>query len=334
MEISIIVPIYNKISYLETLWQCLLSQTFRDYQCILVDDGSTDGSAEACDQICRKDSRFQVLHIQNQGVSHARNVGIRSAEGTYITFLDSDDEILPSYLEYLYRRIKDSSADMVIGSFEKFWVSGERKKYIHPRAAGLYTMEQLLPEFAQIQQEMGIYGYCWAKIFPRRLMEGLFFDENIRLAEDLEFYLRLYPRVKTVYLDDHPCYIYRQAAENSSALVDDSRIDYVTQLKINLEYRRFLQDMQAYSGKNQELMSQKINNYLYFSLSHCSAQELRNRISQLQEICRQESFIPGGSSGMQKMVLSLLRKRQSGMICGILGGYRMARNIRNKLTGR
>ena len=76
MKISVVIPVYNKEKYMDDLFQCLLSQTFEEFECILIDDGSTDASGEICDKVACIDKRFEVIHIPNSGVSHARNVGI------------------------------------------------------------------------------------------------------------------------------------------------------------------------------------------------------------------------------------------------------------------
>ena len=333
MEISVVIPIYNKINYLDRLWQCFRDQTFRDFQCILVDDGSSDGSAEACDAICAEDSRFQVFHIENGGVSNARNVGISHAEGKYLTFVDGDDEIAPSYLENLHRCIEEHQADLVISGYTRFWENGKTRVCAHPDAAGLYRLSALLPDFCRIQKQMGIYGYCWAKIFPRKLAEGLKFDRNIRLAEDLDFYLRLYPRVKTVYLDDHPDYRYRQEAENCSVEMDDSKIDYMAQLRIQLRYRDFLKSQSVYTGENREILETKINNYLYYSVFYCDFSGLKERIGQLREICTQNQLNPRGQGARQKLMLFALIHNQKWVIRGFLASYRSMRSLRNRLRG-
>lgn len=89
---------------MDDLFQCLLSQTFEEFECILIDDGSTDASGEICDKVACIDKRFEVIHIPNSGVSHARNVGIDASCGEYITFIDADDRIPNNYLENLYER--------------------------------------------------------------------------------------------------------------------------------------------------------------------------------------------------------------------------------------
>lgn len=108
-KISVIIPIYNNAAYLPKCLDSLLTQSFQDFEGILVDDGSTDGSAIICDEYLKKDSRLKVYHIQNQGVSHARNVGIEKATGEWISFVDSDDWITLDFLATLYGNIDELS---------------------------------------------------------------------------------------------------------------------------------------------------------------------------------------------------------------------------------
>ena len=278
MKISIIIPVYNKQRYLNTVLRQLRDQSFRDYECILVDDGSADASGAICDEAVAVDSRFRVIHLVNGGVSRARNTGISMARGEYVTFIDADDELHPDYLSNLYRCMETHRADLVIGGYEKFWDdSPERKQFAHPAGAGLYRKEELLPGFARAQYDTGIYGYCWAKLIPAGLLQDVRFDESLRLAEDFDFYLRLYPRANRIYLDDKPYYHYRQEAENSSMLAPDDRIDYLSQLKINLRYRDYLMGEKAFSGENQSILESRINHYLYFCLFHCPFGELSRR---------------------------------------------------------
>ena len=92
MKVSVVIPVYNVRLYLERCVQSVLRQTYKDLEIILVDDGSKDDSGKLCDQLALSDQRIRVIHQENQGLSGARNTGIRQATGEYIIFLDSDDE--------------------------------------------------------------------------------------------------------------------------------------------------------------------------------------------------------------------------------------------------
>lgn len=117
MLVSIVVPIYKVEKYLSNCIESILKQTFRDFELILVDDGSPDKCGVICDEFAKKDSRIKVLHQQNEGLSAARNRGIEVAEGEYITFIDSDDFVFPYYLEKLVDLIKTNDADMSVCDF-------------------------------------------------------------------------------------------------------------------------------------------------------------------------------------------------------------------------
>lgn len=93
--VTIIVPVYNTGAYLSPCLESLIAQTHRDLEIILVDDGSTDGSGAICDDFARRDERIKVIHQKNSGVSAARNAGLENASGTYLTFVDADDALLP-----------------------------------------------------------------------------------------------------------------------------------------------------------------------------------------------------------------------------------------------
>ena len=115
--ISIIVPIYNVEKYLSRCINSVLSQTFPDFELLLIDDGSTDKSGYICDGYAQKDSRIKVFHIENGGVSAARNYGLDNARGEWITFVDADDWIDKDMYYKLYNEAILSEADIVICDF-------------------------------------------------------------------------------------------------------------------------------------------------------------------------------------------------------------------------
>jgi len=116
-KISVIVPVYNATAYLERCVGSLLLQTLSDFEILLIDDGSNDGSAELCDDYARKDSRVKVYHKPNGGVASARQLGVNKASGDYSIHIDPDDWVLPTMLEELYGVAVKSEADMVICDF-------------------------------------------------------------------------------------------------------------------------------------------------------------------------------------------------------------------------
>lgn len=128
--VSIIVPVYQVKDYVGECVDSLTAQTYTNLEILLVDDGSTDGSREICDEYARRDNRIRVIHQENHGLSAARNAGLDQATGEYVAFVDSDDAVLPSYIEELYCLIKKYHADIAACAF----VRGEMEKIRHPHS--------------------------------------------------------------------------------------------------------------------------------------------------------------------------------------------------------
>ena len=119
-EISVIVPVYNVEKYLVQCIESIKMQTFENWELILVDDGSQDNSGMICDEYAQKDNRIKVVHQKNRGVSTARNSGVKFATGKYISFVDSDDYIVPNFFEIMLEKLIAYKADMVRCGFYEF----------------------------------------------------------------------------------------------------------------------------------------------------------------------------------------------------------------------
>ena len=326
MKISVIMPVYNKIRYLQTIFDCLSRQAFEDFECIVIDDGSTDGSGNLCDTLASSDNRFRVFHIPNSGVSHARNLGLSKANGEYITFIDADDSIPENYFECLYKTITQSKADMVICSVTKVWESGKQEK-VELLPNGVYEKKDLLSGFAEYQKKTGMYGYCCGKIFSKKLVGGKRFDESICLAEDFDFLLKLYPEINSIGFTDATTYFYLQNAENSSSEIDDSAIDYRAQLSVNIRYKHFLENENAYTAENREFVSQILSNYVFFTIFYCDILKLKDVYEDLQAVCQEERIEMHGRNVYEKWIFRLFGKNQFRLLKFSLKCYRMARKL-------
>lgn len=210
---SIIVPVYNSADYLEECLFSALSQTLRDFEIILVDDGSTDGSAEICDGFARNYEQVRVIHQKNSGVSAARNIGISRARGTYLVFLDSDDLLHPQLLSLL-NRAQRGTAPLMIG-----W-DMERRQNVSQGFGTIFeetvpvTHETAAQAIRKIVLDDSFAGYVINKAFLRAAIVGtVCFDTEIAVMEDLLFscqaLLSSHGDAGFVYLDA-PLYCYRQ----------------------------------------------------------------------------------------------------------------------------
>ena len=122
-KLSIIIPIFNTGPHLPRCLDCILSQSFTDFELLLVDDGSTDNAGAICDEYAQKDARIKVFHRENGGISTARNTGLDNAQGEWIYLIDSDDELIPNGLQTLVDCISED-VDVVMGGHEQYDLDG------------------------------------------------------------------------------------------------------------------------------------------------------------------------------------------------------------------
>jgi glycosyltransferase involved in cell wall biosynthesis len=193
MKISVIVPIYNTEQYLSRCLDSIISQSFTDFELLLIDDGSTDGSGLICDSYADRDRRIRVFHKQNGGVSSARNLGIDKAQGEWLYFVDSDDELLPGGLSTLVDNISDD-VDVTMGGFESIDelgnVTREATKSVNLR---LSRKESVITLYRG-QGCCGYFflGYTWQRLFRKSLVDrfSLRFDTSIAVKEDTLFVMQ------------------------------------------------------------------------------------------------------------------------------------------------
>lgn len=327
-KITIIMPVFNKEKYIRETIESVLNQSMHDFEFIIVDDGSTDKSGMVLDEYAQKDQRIRAVHIPNGGVSNARNRGLDLADGEYITFIDADDSITENYLENLYDCIIKSEADIVISGYKKVWEDSDKTDVNKMKVHGLVNINEILPYFVQWQVENGIFGYCWAKMFRKELCNDIYFDTTIRLAEDFDFYLKLYRRIKTIYFDDKHNYIYLQEAQNSSVAKSDYDIDYITQLKINLRYKEFLESKNAFYGVNKKIVIEKISNYFYFSLFYCDLGQFNCTFSELYRIYNDINIEFAAKRIFARIILLLLKHNRKTETKCVIMIYRKISNLK------
>lgn len=188
-KVSIIVPVYNAQEYLKRCVDSILSQDYRDFELLLMDDGSKDASGEICDAYAQQDGRVRVIHKENSGVSDTRNQALELARGTFLQFLDSDDWIVPEATRLLVRSMEEYNCDMVISDFYR--VSGERLAQKGDIEEDKVMSRQ---EFASYMIENPAdfyYGVLWNKMYRRSIIEEyhIRMDTSISWCEDFLFNL-------------------------------------------------------------------------------------------------------------------------------------------------
>ncbi len=203
-KLSIIVPIYNVGDYLKKCIESVLAQSFSDFELILIDDGSTDQSGEICDAYAETDQRIKVIHKPNEGVSSARNTGIRAANGSYIGFVDPDDWISQEMYQTLYDLLQKTGSDIAICKFKRE-IDGNivEPEKIEPIIKELNHIEALNELF---KGQLYRFSLC-NKLFKKKCFEKISFPEG-RIHEDLSTTYKLFARADKVVYTSYAGYIY------------------------------------------------------------------------------------------------------------------------------
>lgn len=198
MKISVVIPVYNVMPYLERCVQSVLRQTYKDLEIILVDDGSKDDSGKLCDKIALSDKRIRVIHQENQGLSGARNTGIRQATGDYIIFLDSDDEwILDDGLEKLMQA--GSGRDLIVFRTTDIWNGGRHEKRKVYDVDNIDRLPGAQAVFTHLVKTQLLHFAAWTVMVRRNILieHEIFFPSRL-VSEDLYWSFHLWQHVKTV----------------------------------------------------------------------------------------------------------------------------------------
>lgn len=211
--ISIIVPIFNTEKYLHQCLDSILSQSYGNFECLLINDGSTDASASICREYVAKDARFRYFEKENGGVSSARNLGIERSGGAYITFIDSDDWVEFDYLEVLYSAIIQETADISVSSYRTYEMSKNRwifHAFERTKHQKVFSRQELMNQLVFLDSIDGSFRFVSCKLVRKSILAGIWFNESTHLGEDMEFWFKLYLVAEKVVFSNRDTYIYRK----------------------------------------------------------------------------------------------------------------------------
>lgn len=220
--ISVVVPVYNVHSFLDNCVKSILNQTYKNIEIILVDDGSTDDSGLICDSYAKIDNRVKVIHKTNGGLSDARNVGIKNANGMYITFVDSDDEIELDYVEYLYNLIH--SNDMSICSYSII-TNNKKIDYGKNHEDIIMNTEECL---GSLLKDDGFTVSACAKLYKKDLFLNIEFPKG-KICEDIGTTYKLIDRCKSISYGHESKYNYfRRTNSIMRSTFTEKKLDMIT----------------------------------------------------------------------------------------------------------
>lgn len=248
MKFSVIMPIYGVEQYLEECINSVLSQTYTDFELILVDDRSPDRCPAICDAFAQKDARVRVIHKpQNEGLGFARNTGLSAASGDYVLFVDSDDRIDENLLAECAENMEDGADILVFGvnfCYENKKGAVIRTETAIPERFIAKTKKEIAQMFAKLNQNR-VFQYAWNKIYKRTFLldAGVQF-ESTKLIEDFLFNIAVFPKADFIKSVDKAYYNYRKPSHETLASKYHPEFFDLCKRKYNLE-KQFLKSCDA-----------------------------------------------------------------------------------------
>lgn len=324
--ISVIIPIYNAESYLDRCISSICEQTYRDLEIILVNDGSTDASLDICLKYQQKDNRIRVLSQKNKGIIEARKLGVQSAQGNIIGFVDSDDWIDIDYFGYLLEKIKNNKADIVVGKYVSEYETKTTELYrsaekMYEGRTEIYALLDFY--FRGISLKDNLITYCrWDKVYKRSILLSNFkyLDTKISLGEDINTNCAVIPDCERILvLNQSPYYHYRQNAVSIANTFDPKQID-------NIEY---LYCALSNIANEKDLNTREINIFIgdmiYTQIRQIydSEMEPKKRLEYLNYIVEKTFMVAPMKSyaevhgRLKKVFISLFVRKKFGM-CGVI----------------
>ena len=224
-KVSIIVPVYNVEKYLKECIVSLISQTYKNIEIILIEDGSPDNCGVICDEFAKNDERIKVIHQKNAGAANAKNAGLDVASGQYITFMDSDDVVELNWIEYLVNLLEEKNVDMVECAYDEMYVNDFKSVENNNQTFGLISVEDYLKQYLPNWSS----SLFWTKLFKKELTENIRFRKERRCIDDEFYTYKVVSNAKIIYKTDKVLYHYRQrkssavnSTKNQLQITDDA----------------------------------------------------------------------------------------------------------------
>ena len=259
--VSVIIPCYNIADFISACLSSVFSQTYKNLQIIIIDDGSTDKTGEKLNRLAKLDNRIELIHQKNAGLSEARNTGLKRVKGEYVAFVDGDDYLDEKYIEKLLGAITSSGADVAICRYSED-INGKLKKSRGSRKKLLLSRKEALSEF--LTQKLGTGAVVWNKLYKTEIFKknGLKFPKG-KLHEDNFIMPEILKNTKKVALIPDRLYFYRRTEKSITGQMSKKRLkdacESVENTKKLLKNENLETELEAYE-LNQKFYLQKISN--------------------------------------------------------------------------
>lgn len=316
--VSIIIPVYNAKQYINRCLESVFSQILPEYEVVVVDDGSTDGTKEVLQMWSGAYKQLKIYHTAHLGVSAARNIGLEQAEGRYIAFVDADDEIAPQYLEILYGLIKKHRAQLAacglthVNGTKSYAKNSYRKRHIK---GIVYTGKEFLERMEEpLRYEKT--AVCWNKLYDRRIFEGKSYPEG-RIYEDSAIMQDiLYPIKKLVETDEVLYFYHTESLGITRSAYDTDKLDEVVYAKRRMIFFRQKQERYLYVLARKQYCISLLKHY--YLLKHLDG----NHAKTLEKLQKEQKRYLKGFGWKKKLPLKVAIVFEAGIympyLCGAL----------------
>lgn len=227
-KVSVIIPVYNDEKYLEKCLNSVINQTYKNLEIILIDDGSTDGTAEICEHYKDKDDRIRILHKQNEGIGSSRNAGLSMATGDYVLFVDGDDWIASNHIEELYKLLKKNDADIAVGNFEEYKQKGNvftywiNEKQYFEKCYSIKDWFKLEYDSAFFNLSL-VFVVPWDKLYKRSLFTNITYPAAKTTEDDFTTW-KIYLLANKIAYENKAIYYHRVYEGSISSKFDKSKV--------------------------------------------------------------------------------------------------------------
>lgn len=308
-KVSVVIPVFQTKKFLSKCINSVLNQTYKNMEIILINDGSTDGSKEICNEFSENYHNVKVIHQRNQGVSRARNIGLEHTTGDFIMFLDSDDYIHPTMVETMMSPMDEYNIDITFCNFTREFDSHLAEVKSNLRE-GCYTLEEFVGVFFELLSN-DIINNIGTKIYRKKVLTKgkIKFRENYSIREDIMFCLEAIINSKKLYFLNNNFYIYTQLRANDSLMSSYKDNFFEANEEFMVMLREFL-----FLNNSSEKTKQDFYNYYFNSLIGILINEAtyhKERINDvLDKITKSNNFIESkkyiSKSSFKKRILYIL----------------------------
>lgn len=311
VSFSIIIPIYNSEKTLKRCLNSVAHQTFSEYEVLMIDDGSTDGSSSVCAWYSNHDQRFRYFSMTNSGPSAARNKGLENARGEYIAFVDSDDYVSENYLEKLYAVFSEQNADVVFLSYR---LIGREERIVRiPELEKNYYNDLIT------LSEANMFGYTWIKAFRKSMIKDIRFQNDFKIMEDEMFTCEVLKQECNVSTVNEPIYDYVQG---ESSLIDKLHDNYCEACE-NV-YHRWKSLLSEYDKKKSlEFLERKCNSLA----NNCKYYGLEKPVNVIEFYKRLLEFSFFRDSTTTDALISAIKKNEWNKVKYLCNKYKLKSRI-------